>query len=62
MTGVEDLVDEVGPVVGPVLLQDGDQDQVEFVHKGAFRSELFFGAGVFDDETNDEIPDHWARD
>lgn len=60
MAGGDDLVDEGGPVVRPLLLQDGDEDQVEFVEKGAFGAKLLLRAGVLDDEIHDEIADACA--
>lgn len=50
-----DLVDECGPVVRPFLLQNRDQDQIQFVQEGALSTELLFGPGVFDDEVDDEV-------
>jgi hypothetical protein len=41
--------------VWPFLLQDRDQDQVQFVQEGALCTELLFGSGVFDDEVDDEV-------
>lgn len=57
MAGGNNLVDERRPVVGPLLLQNGNEDQVELVQKGAFGAQLLFRVGVFDDEIDDEIAD-----
>lgn len=57
MAGGDNLVDKGGPVVRPLLFQDRDQDQVQFVQECAFGTELLFGAGVLDDEIDDEVPD-----
>lgn len=61
MAGGNYLIDEVGPVVRPLLLQNGDQDQVEFVDQCAFGSELFLGAGIFDDEIDDKIANSYRN-
>ena len=45
----------------PFLLEDRDQDQVEFVQESAFSSEFFLGAGVFNDEVDDEIADSYGN-
>lgn len=56
-----DFVDEGGPVVRPLLLQDGDQDQIQFVQESAFAAELLLGTGVLDDKIDDEVPDAYGR-
>lgn len=56
MAGGNDFVDEGRPVVRPFLLQDRDQDEIEFVHEGLFGPELLLGARVFDDEIDNKIP------
>jgi hypothetical protein len=40
----DDFVDEGGPVMGPLLLENGDEDEVEFIEEGSLRFEGFFGA------------------
>ena len=57
MTGGDNLIDEGGPVVRPLLFQDRDQDQVQFVQERAFGAELLLGARILDDEIDDEVPD-----
>ena len=42
MTRRDDLIDEGGPIVGPILLQDGYQDKVEFVDKSTLTFEALF--------------------
>ena len=39
-----DLVDEVRPVVGPFLLENRDEDQIEFIQKSALGLKVVFGA------------------
>jgi hypothetical protein len=36
------FIDESRPIVGPLLLEDRNEDQVELIQKRAFTSELFF--------------------
>ena len=55
MAGGDDLIDEVGPIVRPLLLQNGDQDQIQLVDQRAFGSKFLLGARIFDDEIDDEI-------
>jgi hypothetical protein len=43
--------------VRPLLFQDRDQDQVQFIQECTFGTELLFGAGVLDDKIDDEVPD-----
>lgn len=57
MAGGDNLVDKGGPVVRPFLLQDRDQDQVQFVQECALGAELLFGAGVLDNKIDDEVSD-----
>jgi hypothetical protein len=47
--------------VRPFLLENGDQNQVEFVQEGALSSKLLFGSGIFNDEVNDEVANAWRR-
>jgi hypothetical protein len=58
---LNDLVDECGPVVWPLLLQNRDQDQIQFVQESAFAAEFLLGAGVLDDEIDDEVADAYGR-
>ena len=44
MAGGDDFVDKGGPVVRPFLLEDGYEDEVEFVKEGTLCFEGFFGA------------------
>lgn len=57
MARLNDLVDEGGPVVWPLLLQNRDQDQVQFVQESTFAAEFLLGAGILDDEIDDEVAD-----
>lgn len=41
----------------PLLLEDGDEDKIQFVQKGSFGFERFFRAGGLDYEADDEISD-----
>lgn len=58
---LNDLVDECGPVVWPFLLQNRDQDQVQFVQESAFAAEFLLGAGILDDEIDNEVTDAYGR-
>ena len=44
----------------PLLLQDGDQDEVELVEQGAVGPEALLGARGLDDEVDDEVADSYA--
>jgi hypothetical protein len=57
MAGRNDLVDEGGPLVRPILLQDRDKDKVQLVQKRTFVVEALFGAGELDNEVDDEVAD-----
>ena len=43
----------------PLLLQDGDEDEVEFVQEGALGAAAVFVVGQLDDKVDDEISDAW---
>ena len=60
VAGRDDFVDERGPVVGPFLLENGDEDEVELVEKGLVASQSLLGARALDDELDDEVPDTWV--
>lgn len=57
MAGRNDLIDEVGPIVWPILLEDVDQDEVEFVDQSTLAFQTIFRRGGLDDEVDDEIAD-----
>jgi len=52
-----DLIDKGGPVVRPFLLQDRHKNQVELVEERALGVQALLGAGEFDDEVDDKVPD-----
>ncbi|MBE7179919.1 MAG: hypothetical protein INR71_01720 [Terriglobus roseus] len=45
----------------PLLLEDGDEDEVELVEEGALLPEALFGLRRLDDEVDDEVADAWPR-
>lgn len=55
MAGSDDLVDERRPVVRPLLFEDGNQDEVEFVQESALASKALFGFRIFEDEVDNEV-------
>jgi hypothetical protein len=55
MAGGDDFVDEGGPVVRPLLLEDRDKDEVELIDEGSLGFEGFFGPGGLDDEADHEV-------
>lgn len=57
MAGRDDLVDEGRPVVGPFLLEDGYEDEVQLVEEGAVGAAAVVVVRELDDEVYDEIPD-----
>lgn len=57
MTGRDDFGDKGRPVMRPFLLEDGHQNEVEFIEESSLALELLFGLGVFDDTVDDEVPD-----
>jgi hypothetical protein len=44
MAGGNNFVDEGRPVMRPLLLQDRDKDEIEFVKESSLRFKRFFGA------------------
>ena len=52
-----DFVDEGWPVVRPLLFQDRNKHQVEFVQESSLTSKLLFRVGILDDEVDNEVPD-----
>ena len=61
MTGRDNFIDEGWPVMGPLLLQNRNQDKVQFVQESAFGFELLLRARVFDDEVDDEVSNSYCR-
>ncbi len=59
MAGGDDLVDERGPVVGPFLLENGDEDEVKLVEECAVGLEGLLRARTCEDLLDDEVPDAW---
>jgi hypothetical protein len=57
----DDLIDEGGPVMRPLLLENRHQDQIQFVQEGALSTELLFGSGVLDNEVDDEVSNTWRE-
>jgi hypothetical protein len=55
VAGGDDFVDESGPVMGPLLLEDRYEDKVEFIEKSSLCLEGFFGAGALDNEAHNEV-------
>jgi hypothetical protein len=55
MAGGDDFVDECGPVVGPLLFEDRDEDEVELIEEGSLGFEGFFRARGLDYEADDEV-------
>ena len=51
------LVDEVWPVIRPLLFQDGDEHQIELIKKRLllFVAEVFFGLRVLNDKVDDKV-------
>jgi hypothetical protein len=61
VTRRDDFVDEGGPVVRPFLLEDGDEDEVEFVQQGAVGAAAIVVVRELDDEVDDEVADAWRN-
>lgn len=55
MAGRDDLVDEGGPVVRPLLFEDGNEDHVELVDQGSLLAQTFVGARHLDDELDNKV-------
>ena len=55
MAGGDDFVDECGPVMGPFLLENGYEDEIELVYEGALGFEGFFGARGLNNEADNEV-------
>ena len=49
----------VGPVVRPFLLEDGDEHQIELVEQCLVVSQGLFAVGALDDELHNEVADAW---
>lgn len=45
----------------PLLLEHGDEDEVELVEQGLLLAQRLFGARALDDELNDEVSDSYAK-
>lgn len=45
--------------MGPLLLQYGDEDEVQFVQECAFTFQFLFGFRVLDDQIDDEVADSY---
>jgi hypothetical protein len=46
--------------VGPFLLQDGYEDEVEFVEEGALGAAAIVVVGKLNNEVDDKVPDTWS--
>lgn len=55
VTRCNDLVDEGRPVARPLLFQNGNKNEIEFVQERAFGSETFFRLRAFDNEVDNEV-------
>lgn len=54
-TGGNNFVDEGWPVMGPLLLEDGDEHKIQLVEEGPVCLEGLLGVGGLDDEVDDEV-------
>lgn len=59
VAGGDDLVDEGGPVVRPLLLEDGNEDEVKLVEQSLLLTQRLFGARALDDEVDNEVSNSW---
>jgi hypothetical protein len=59
VAGGDYFVDEGGPVMGPLLLEDGYENKVEFVEKSSLCFEGFFRARALDNEAHNEVANTW---
>ena len=51
----DDLIDECRPVVGPFLLEDGYEDQIQLVEKGPLALQALFAVRALDDEVDYKV-------
>ena len=51
----DDLIDEGRPVVGPFLLEDGYEDQIQLVEKGPLALQALFAVRALDDEVDYKV-------
>lgn len=56
----DDFVDERGPVVRPLLLQDRDEDEVELVQQGLVFTQGLLRVGALDDKLHNKVADTLA--
>lgn len=61
MAGGDDFVDEGRPVVRPLLLENGDEDEIELVKQGSLRLKRLFRGGALNDEVDDKVANTYAR-
>lgn len=57
MAGRDDFVDKGRPVVGPFLLEDGDENKIKLVEKGFVGSQGLVGVGGLDNELDNKVAD-----
>ena len=56
-TGGDDLIDERRPVMGPFLLEDRHEDEVELVEQSTMGPKRLIRVGARDDGVDDEVSD-----
>jgi len=59
VAGRDDFVDKGRPVVRPLLLEYGNEDEVKLVEQGLLLAQRLFGARALDNELDDEVSDSW---
>jgi hypothetical protein len=47
--------------VRPLLLEDGNEDEVKLVEQGLLLAQRLFGARALDDELDDEVSDSYTK-
>ena len=56
-----DFVDKVGPIVWPLLLEDRDQDQIEFSNQCTVAFQLLVGIRILDNEIDDKVTNPYVK-
>lgn len=59
MAGRDDFIDKGRPVVRPLLLEYGNEDEVKLVEQGLLLAQRLFGARALDNELDDEVSDSY---
>lgn len=60
MASRNDLVDKVGPVMGPFLLQNGNEDEIKFIEQSSLSLEVVLRTRVLNNKIDNKVADAYS--